>query len=324
MNKVATGYNTFEEANTVALAHYQKQAYSDAMVVMDAARTQFPDRRADADYLRACLAMRLDDHGKALQILDDLLVDGIWFSTQLLRESPSFKPLQGLPEFERRVAAHQAVREKDEKANGGLLKVLVPEVAGGTALPLILLLHGNGSTAEREIDLWQPAVERGWLVAAPRSEAAFWAGGGSFWPDHDSAYEQVAMHLTHLRQHYNIDEKRVIFAGFSMGGDVAIAETLKGMLVQALGFIVVGPGGPMIDEPESYSPLIVENQDRMIRCVFLMSDSDPLIQPDQIRTFAEMCLERGFPTHLDVYSDNGHVYPVDFEKRLRKALEFFV
>ena len=232
-------------------------------------------------------------------------------------------PVQGVAAFEKRVAAHRDARQNDPADNSSLLEVLTPEASAGGDYPLIVLLHGNGSTAQQEINRWQPAVEMGWIVAAPQSETVFWAGGGGFWASHEAAQTQLAGHLEQLRQDYAIDETRIVFAGFSMGGDVAAAQTLKGILAKPLGFIVVGPGGPMMDDPESFRSLLHASRDQISRCIFFVSDADPYIQPDKIKMAADMCREYGFEIHYEVYSDPGHVYPADFEVRLRQVLSKF-
>jgi len=316
-------YSSFEEANAEALALFQKGEFSTAMGILEDIRPDYPDRRADIDYLRSCLAVRLGDQVLALQIFDDLLNEGIWFSETLFRGSPSYQPLQGNSAFEKLVAAHLTLRKNAEIIKNKDFNVLTPENEVDKPYPLILLLHGNGSNPSDEIKQWKSATDVGWLVAAPRAQAAYWAGGGAFWTDHEDAQRQIQGFLEFFQNTYSIDLERVILAGFSMGGDIAIAQSLKAEILHPLGFIAIGPGGPMVDMPETYQPLL-NSADRTLRCVFMASTADDLIQIEKIYHLSEMFQETGLPTRFEEYADKGHVYPADFGTKLAAALHFIV
>jgi poly(3-hydroxybutyrate) depolymerase len=201
---------------------------------------------------------------------------------------------------------------------------LLPPSASTTASPLIFHLHGNGSHPDLELPNWQYAANKGWLVAAPAAQDMFWAGGNAVWPSHASAETQIAEHFSALQKDYSIDPTHILLTGFSMGGDIAIAQTLQGNLIPARGFIVVGPGGPMVDDPESYRPLIEAAHGRGLRGVIMASSADPAIELDKITRLAQLLNEGGIPCRFVFYSDEGHVYPEDFPKRLKSALAFIL
>lgn len=315
-------YSTYQDLNDAAMAHYQTGDFAQALALLDAEAGQFPASRREADYLRSCLAVRVGDVARTYQILDAYYAEGIWMDEALFRNSPSYAPLQGQEEFEKRVQAHVELRARTELTGPARLHLLAPS-APQTPTPLIFHLHGNGSQPALELPNWYFATKQGWLVAAPLSENTFFQGGNAFWPDHASAEKQLAAHLLTLKNEHTLDETRIILSGFSMGGDIAIAQALKGDLIPARGFLAIAPGGPMMDDPDSFRPLIEQAKGR-VRGVILASSADPAINPEKIARVAQLLNAGGHPCRLVLYSDEGHIYPDDFPKQLKSALTFIL
>lgn len=316
-------YSTYQDLNDAAMAHYQMGDFAQALALLDAEAGQFPASRREADYLRSCLAVRVGDVARTYQILDAYYAEGIWMDEALFRNSPSYAPLQGQEEFEKRVRAHVELRARTEPVGQARLHLLHPP-ASQDASPLLFHLHGNGSHPSTELPNWQPAADQGWLVAAPTAEDVFWAGGNAFWPDHESAEKQVASHFTALQTDHAIDLSRIILSGFSMGADVAIAQALKGDLIPARGFLAIAPGGPMIEDPDSFRPLIEQAKGRNLRGVIMVSRNDGTIDPDKAAQLAQMLNDNGIPCHFIEYPEEGHVYPADFGTRLAEEMAFIL
>lgn len=311
-------YTTFQEAYNAAITLYQNGEFGPALDLLTEIVSQFPDDRIEADYLRSCLAVRVDNVSLTYQILDAFYADGIWLSDGIFRNSPSYAPLQGIPAFEQRVYAHAELRTQTDPGGPRKLYTLPPR-GDGTA-PVILHLHGNGSHPDIELPQWQSAADQGWLVAALASEEIFWAGGRAVWSDHESGEKQLAYHFANLKKDYAIDPTRIILTGFSMGADIALAQTLKGEIVPARGFLVVAPGGPMIDEPESFRPLIEQAKGCTLRGVIMVSRKDGTIDPDKAAQLAQLLNEGGIPCQFIEYPDEGHFYPSDFGANLPEQL----
>ena len=92
---------SYDEFYAEAMEHYQAQDYAGALAILTREGDRFPEEAANVLYLRSCMAARVGQPDLALQILEDALNRGLWYGEQLMRESPSWQPLQGLPAFER-------------------------------------------------------------------------------------------------------------------------------------------------------------------------------------------------------------------------------
>jgi phospholipase/carboxylesterase len=98
---------------------------------------------------------------------------------------------------------------------------LPPAAAAGEPLPLMVVLHGAGSSAARAIDLMAAlADEVGIVLVAPDSRAATWdVIRGGFGPDVaflDRALERVFAACP-------VDPARVVLGGFSDGASYALS-----------------------------------------------------------------------------------------------------
>ena len=101
---------------------------------------------------------------------------------------------------------------------------------------------------------WGPVAEQGWLLAAAQSSQAGMTDQ-YIWDDQNTALREIAQHYATLRDEHDIDPSRVVLGGFSMGGETALRAALLGTM-PARGFILLGPGGPTIDTPDEWLPLM--------------------------------------------------------------------
>ena len=105
-----------------------------------------------------------------------------------------------------------------------------------------------------------------------------------------------------------------------MGGEIALAETLKGEITPACGFIIIGAGGPMLEDPQNFKPLIEAAQKRNLRGAILVSESDDAIQDDKLEETVELLNKGNIPTQFEKYPDIGHIFPSDLGERLPELL----
>jgi predicted esterase len=106
-----------------------------------------------------------------------------------------------------------------------------------------------------------------------------------------------------------------------MGAEVALAMVLNGV-IDAQGFILLGPGGPFMDDLQQWSPAIEKAKDKGLRGVILMGLADETIPQDNIRALVETLNEGGVACELKTYPGLEHEYPPDFEAALQDAIKY--
>jgi predicted esterase len=119
-----------------------------------------------------------------------------------------------------------------------------------------------------------------------------------------------------VSQQYEIDRERVIIAGFSQGGGMAIYTALSGK-TNARGFIGVAS---FCDDPSSLKPMT--NAAQRVRGYFMTGEKDHTL--DNIRTIQTVLNENNIQFTEKIYSDLGHELPPDFDTTFDKAIQFIL
>src|ERR1043165_2730801 len=109
---------TYEEMNAEAMLLYGEQKFGQVLDLLTREGENYPEQAIDVLYLRSCMAARVGQPELALQILQGALDQGLWYGYTVMRQSPSWQSLQGVPEFERIVEICKA-REEEGRANSG-------------------------------------------------------------------------------------------------------------------------------------------------------------------------------------------------------------
>lgn len=315
-------FETYEELNAEVMRLYQGGQFVEVYDLLTAEGDRFhgPEEVHMIHYLRSCMAARTNRPELAISLIQESFDRGEWFGEQLLRRTPSYAPLQGMTEFERLVEAGKA--KQAEASTTSHLLVLEPE--GGCqaeqACPTIVALHGNTHTGQSALDGWRPIVEAGWLLAAVQSSVAV-SNNRYIWDDQDQALRDVETQFNKLRERYNLDPGRLIIAGFSLGGATALRVALTST-IPTTGFILLGPGGEMMDEPESWRPLIEEASGRGLRGYILLGEREEEGALEAVDTTVKLLNEGGIPCGFEVIPDIGHQYPADFGPTIARALAF--
>ncbi|HEX9988856.1 MAG TPA: dienelactone hydrolase family protein [Chloroflexia bacterium] len=310
---------TYDELYDKGMEYYRNQQYAEALDVLTREGDRFPEDAPMVLYLRSCMAVRVGQPDMALDLMEESLDKGYWYGEEVMRQSPSFQSLQGLPRFERMV---EICKDRHAAGANPVLFTFEPEEGcpPEKPCPLLIALHGNGSHAQPSIQAWRSIVSDGWMLAAPQSSQA--VGVRAFmWDNQEIALAEIKEHYSQLCAQYTIDTGNVVIAGFSMGGETALRASLSGT-IPVRGFILLGPGGPTINTPDAWLPLIEEAKARNLRGYILLGEQDDSIPQDEIRTLAGLLNDNGIPCELEMVPGIAHEYPRDFAPYAARALAF--
>ena len=277
------------------------------------------------NYHRICLAAVLGDIPQALQVLEAALKADIYYPPVLLgpeAEPPGLAPLLGLPEFELLKAAHRNLYQQAMEKADLVLAIVKPDLSAVGFPPLLMAVHGNCSTIENEIDYYRPITKQGCLLAMPQSSQPWGREGCYVWGDWETTTQQLEKYWGMLSQQAQYDTKRIVTAGISKGGEVAVWLAMCSM-VPAQGFIAIAPGGPHIKDPQKLSSFVKASRARGLRGYLIVGDQDSDCYGPTMRLSAFL-KEQGIPHELEVHSGLGHWFPPDFEHSLRRGFEFIL
>ncbi len=316
---------TIETVGLEIQAHFTNKTYAEGLALASQRLKDFPDDFPLLTYWRICFAAKMNALPQANQILEALLSSGIWYSEALLRDSPSLAVLQKDPEFERLADISLKMQINDPLEKLPLL-VVRPENSCGPeekpGCPNLVFLHGNSDTAQANLSYWHPLSKKGWLVALPQSSQVYWSENYS-WTEHKYAEDEVLEKYAGLGKRYSLDIQNTILAGFSMGAEIALALALN-VKLNSRGFILLGPGGPYMNNLSNWDELIDIAKDTGLRGVVIMGLEDKTISQEAVHGLVDKLNQNGIPTDLQTFPGLGHHYPDNFELVLDQALSFIL
>lgn len=287
----------------------------DALALIETEGRKFTDQTAFVHLWRMSLAVGLGRTEHALEAFAEAVAAGCRYPEPMLHDWPAIGPLHDVVEFER--LAHIAALRYDAELGSSHPRVIVERpdaVAPVQGLPLLVVLHGNNSTAERTMPHWRSAAERDWVVAAVGSAEIALTPGLFVWNDGERAQRDVVGEVERLVREQRVDPERIVLAGFSAGSLRALQLAYDGPL-RARAAIAVGPWLP----PEEVDAL---SSARAVRTFIAVGDRDKggyagsLALADRLRAV-------DVPVELRVIPGHGHTpMPPGWDGMLREALDF--
>ncbi len=297
---------------------YGERNYEEALQVAEEAGRRFPDRVGRTIYWRACLLCRLGRAEEALQLLQDGLKKGHWWGIPQLTEDADLAPLKNQPEFQEIVRECERRMEAAQAQANPQLKVIEPSGGSAAQSPLLIALHWAGGNAEDFAGYWQAALKEGWLLALPQSSQMCYEDG-FWWADRDKGKREVLWAVKKIKESYVFDPHKVVLAGASQGGTLAMLLALEGA-IPSRGFLSVVPG--LREETLQQLLALLDSAPRELRGWLITGARDYCA--DLTRRLHEEAVQRGFPWKLLIEPDMGHEFPRDFDANLREALMFLL
>jgi len=314
-------FDSYDEMASAFWALYRSEAWEDALDLLTPEADAFPDHASQVLYLRSCVAARAGRPEAAVRILAEAVERGHWYGEGLMRASPSWKSLQGRPDFERLV---DTCRRREAAAQAAAVPRLLLETPDdgriGRPAPVLVAVHGNGDNAEAALAGWRPIVSRGWAVAALQSSQV--AGSGQFgWFDQELAVREIEQLIATLRERSAIDANRMVIAAFHLGGEPALRVALRRQ-VPVSGFVLIDPFGPATPAAPDWLPLVGPQREAGLRGCILLAERPLHLSHDLPRSIAAVLSSNGVPCGVHQVSGLGYGYPPDVWSAFSLALAF--
>lgn len=309
--------NTLSRAQEVEQQFHdlvQSGNYAEALDLITREAHVFSDHAQKVVYYwRMSMACRLNQKDLALHLLREAIEAGHWYAG--LETDPDFQLLYSEPEFETLAKLGMEHRAQAMANAVPVVKTLKPDPKF-SPYPLLLALHGSNANVDIQVKHWISAVQHGWLVALPQSSQVY-APGTYTWNDWEWAQQEVCERYAALQKEYPVNPQRVVFAGFSQGGGLALWLVLSGA-IQAQGLILVGP---FLDDITQIVPFLERHAPSGLR-VYLVAGQRDRYCHGIAQQLAALLPRYGIVCKLDDYPDLEHSFPLDFEQKLPEALNF--
>ena len=277
----------------------------------------FPLHRGVVHLVLAEILVAAGRPKEAVDSLQEAFTAGCRYKADWLTGDAQLAPLVADPRF------IKVVRKVDERyvadAAAARPDLLIRAPAGAPApagRPLLVALHGNNSNARETARYWSSAVNDGWVVAIPQSSEVGMSPNAFTWNDRARAHAETLVHVARAKELHRIDERRIVLAGFSMGGLQAIALPL------ALGFKARGiiPVAAWLPHVRELAPLVGQGAARGLRAYVVVGGDDP--SHAGAKHLVDLLNKDGATARLDARPGLGHEYPADMDATLTRALEF--
>jgi len=304
---------TFQRLTDELMSLYADGKFTAALEIVEQNADRFPQQAGRTTFWKMCLLSLCERPDDVLSVFRRGLDSGLWWTesqfidTDLdaVRDLPAFQQL--MAESNRKAIEMQAQIKPDRT-------VLVPADSSGN-LPLLISLHGRGGNKDSNLQFWEAACQRGWLVLSPQSCQALFSGSYC-WDDAEKGLTDISFHAEEIQRQYNIDSDRIVLAGFSQGSGMSIYAALSGK-IGVRGFIGVGT---FILEPEALVALIT--QSKPIRGYFVTGGKDQTL--DKAKAIQKILQEHSIPFAEKIYPNLGHEFPPDFDQTFDQAIEFIL
>jgi Predicted esterase len=304
--------SSIRELTDEMMSLYAQGKYSDAFELIEQNADHFPEEPTRIAFWKMCLLSlcgRVDD---VISVFKQGLDSGLWWSEVQFQDT-DLDTVRDLPEFKRLVAISQKKYEEVRDCIAPDYDILLPDPPIFGKYPLLVAVHGRNGNKHSHMEDWKITRQKGWLVLLAQSTQPL-TSSSYCWDDSTHGLEDLLYYYEQVSQKYQIDPQRVIIAGFSQGGGMAIYTALNGK-TNVRGFIGVAS---FHNDPNSLK--LLTNGAQHIRGYFITGEKDQTLE--NVRAIQKTLKENNIQFTEEVHSNLGHEFPPDFEKSFDKAIDF--
>jgi predicted esterase len=311
-------YSDYSEVYADVMAFYRQKKYAEAVAVLEQAVKQFPEKLSAITFNMAVLYNMLGKVDKCMGILEYGLERKVTYA--FWPGAGPFAPLEKEERFKKIMETNTRLQAEATAKNEAKVVVVTPEGYSDKdqkKYPLIIALHGWNMNAESFKKMWNsPKTGKEYIQAYIRSSQVLTKNTAG-WTDFQLGRKDVSNIYNKLIKDYPVDTGKVIIAGFSQGGQMALDIAVHNIIPSA-GFVALKPGGGI---PENFNlDAVKKAHQRGLRGVIITGDKDHSLE-DQ-KKMAKMFDEAGLPNQLMVNPDQGHWFSKDFPTQLEKAVNY--
>lgn len=312
---------SFDELQAQMFDLYLAHDLAGAFEVAESVSRLYPDRSTKTAYWKACILSLMGQAEEAVSALAQGLANGAWWAPAMLSQDPDLEAARALPQMAAVLAeSNQRWRAAQDRSKPETF-ILDPKGRSdasakhdGVPPPLMLALHWRNGSGPEFIERFRPvADDLGFLLASAQS-SQMCAKDGYCWDDLALGEAEVARALASLHASHRFDANRVVLAGASQGGRLAIALSLA---LPLCGFIAVVPA---VGSVEAFAPHIKSAAERGVKGYIITGERDHFLAGTE--DLKRLLDSSGVPCRMEVVAGMPHAFPEDFPERLARAARF--
>jgi predicted esterase len=305
---------TFQELTEAMTRLYAQHDYADALELVQQNAGFFPEHTGRTIFWKMCLLSLCGRAEDVISVFRGGLEAGFWWAERQFADT-DLDAVRDLPQFKRLMDVSLEKYRQAQKQIQPERVLLEPDTYAST-LPLLIALHGGGGNKESNLEEWDVARRRGWLVLSPQATHSIFPNAYWWAEDLEQRLRDIQIHFDEVLQTYPIDTARVVTAGMSQGSGMAIYTALSGRF-PVRGFIAVAPGWK-----NTSSIADVATHARAVRGYFVVGEKDHFLP--STRDIQKILRDNNVPFGEEAYPDLGHEWPPDLEKSFDTAIDFIL
>lgn len=307
-------FNSFEELNSLATAHYQKNNFDSLIIIDEYARIRFPEHDEGLTYMLSFLYNKTKQDSKVLENWDYGLKKGYFFGIN----AREYKQFENNPEFNRLIKIDKQIGDSlNHLAHVEFELVLPTAYSKDKMYPVLFVFHGNNRNLQQAKSIWTSPIIQDKFIAVYLQSCIHMSKSAYQWKLNDEKtnkeFEEI---YERIITEYPVSKDKVIFSGMSAGGWLAIDYAFK-QFVPVNGLVLNCPVIPNISDG-SINKFVDENKKIAIitgeNDWALTKQKDLINKVDSIEGDSKITINSGI----------GHQFSKNFSTLLDEYLNSFI
>jgi predicted esterase len=313
---LTAGIKSYQQIEDSLDVLYDLEKYDEGIELIYKHRDDFPDYGYELSNSLTIFYRATEQYEKCMDVWEEGHKKGFFYGIFPVRRYDPFKEYK---RFESIMNEDTRLREIANQNTKTIYEVLAPkELEPGKQYPLLIVLHGGGSSIARAKEHWQSEMlEKDYIVTFLQSYFQFSTNTWAWRESDPRTHEDIQKIYRDMISKYPVDTSKVVIGGISAGGSAAVDISMN-EIIPAAGLIGVCPGMP----EEFNSEMAGTLQKKGFRAFVIGGEKDFYLEHQN--KMALIFEEVNLPHKQIVIEGMGHQYPDKFSEWIDSALKYIL
>jgi predicted esterase len=282
------------------------------------AKFQYPENKSMIIYWIACFYTLLGENEKALEVLEEGIRHGAWWTKNTLLTEPDIKELRENPRMlQIAEIGEERFNKKKTKCRPTLLIRTPKSYSENKKYPLLFVLHWRGGNNVDFEAYWNEIIVNNDIILCLFQSSQMYGDNQFCWDDESKGLLELQQVFRSLREKINIDLSKIVLAGASQGARLSFTAMLS-ELIPATGFIYAFPSiGDSIAFINSFKSF---KSFQSIRGCIISGELDNFHKENEL--LSKILIDSGVNCQFLSYPDLGHYIPDNFNQILEESIDY--